>query len=98
MFNVFEVFSCKIGDSRVFRGSGINVVRGFSVKSIFSSVLTCFTKSRTYLFLNMTITESGAGNLIQETNRNTKVAIGSAVDPKTIFNTRKPVVFQCTDL
>ena len=47
----------------------------------------------------MPISESEAGNLIRAINRNTKVAIRSAVDPNAIFNTKKPLVtFQCTDL
>ena len=31
--DVFEAFSCKIGDSHVFRRSGIKVVEGFSIMS-----------------------------------------------------------------
>ena len=39
-----------------------------------------------------------AGNLTHAKSRNTKVAIRSAVDLNAIFNTRKPVIFQCSGL
>ena len=60
--------------------------------------MTSLTKSQPYLFLKILISESEAGNLTCAINRNIKVAIRSAVDPNAIFNTRKPVIFQCTDL
>ena len=68
-------------------------IRFLWLKYNFSIFLTLLAKLRPCLFFKMSISESEAGSLIREMNRNIKVAIRSAVAAKIIINILKPVIF-----